>query len=147
MMGLSATVAAHNAQGPEPVGALSVSRSGRGSAVLANTGDQPGLVFTLQTLQAPAFAEGFALVETRGLGQTTEGQGGNGLVGLVIQPIELHFQIIDVGGLETVAQAGTLLLQEAGHLRSEELGDLLHLVGIPVLLQGQEMLTSLLDET
>ena len=39
----------------------------RSESVLANAGDQPGLVVALGALQAPAFAERLALVEARGL--------------------------------------------------------------------------------
>ena len=58
-----------------------------GSAVLADTGDQPGLVVAVDALHAPAFAEGLALVEARGLGHAAEGQGGDRLVGQLVDAV------------------------------------------------------------
>src|SRR5690606_12736003 len=116
------------------------------SAVLADTGDQPGLVVAIDTFHAPAFAEGLALVEARGLGQAAEGQGGDGLVGQLVDAIELHLEVVDVGGLEAVTQAGALFLEEAEQLRGDELADLVHFGCVPVLLQGQEVGAAGLEE-
>ena len=46
----------------------------------------------------------------------------------------------------TVAQVSTLFLQEGLQLRRGELGDLVHFVGIPVLLQAEEVLTTGIHE-
>src|SRR3990167_684849 len=72
----------------------------RNSLVLAHAGNQPRLVIALQALHAPAFAEGFTLIEARGLLDAAEGQGGDGLVGQVVEAIELYIEVVDVGRLE-----------------------------------------------
>src|SRR5450830_1821498 len=91
---------------------LTVCSSARVSAVLADTGDQPRLVLALRTFHVPAFAEHFALVETRGFRHAAEGQRGDGLVGAIIHTFQLYAQVVDVGRLERIAQVGAFALEE-----------------------------------
>src|SRR5690606_5764055 len=116
------------------------------SGVLADAGQQPGLVLALLAFHAPAFAEGFALIKARGLAHAAEGQGGHGHVRVVVHTIEHHVQVVDVSGLETVTQGLAFASQELPHLRGHEFGDLVHFRRVPVLLQIQEVGAGLLQE-
>src|SRR5690606_15372207 len=98
----------------------------KGSGVLADAGHQPGLVLSLDTLHAPAFAEGLALVETRALRHADEGQGGGGFLGIVVHAVELDLQVVDVGRLVGITDLGALALEEFKQLRGVEFGDLIH---------------------
>ncbi len=107
--------------------------------VLADTGHQPRLVLAWARTMCQLSLKASPWSKREVFDTPRNGKGGVGAVGTIVDAVELHVKVIDVGGLEAVTQVSTLALEELEHLRCDELCDLVHFIGIPVLLQRLEV--------